>query len=167
MKNRKLFKLSLTAILAAASYVMSTFVVFPNMAPFQHFFNVITGVFLGPYYGFAAALLTGCLRIALNGRSALAIIGAVFGALLAGLLYRKTKSFVMAAVGELIGTGIIGAVVSYPVMTYLFNTKVAGIFFYVVPFSISSATGATMGVLILLVLKKTRTLAYLQGYLED
>ena len=52
-------KLVLTAMLGALGFVLSTFVYFPSMAPFQHFCNVLGAVFLGPWYNFAAALLTG------------------------------------------------------------------------------------------------------------
>ena len=54
------------------------------MAPFQHFFNVITAVLLGPWYAIGVAFLTGSLRMILAGRPILAIVGAVIGAVLAG-----------------------------------------------------------------------------------
>ena len=47
------------AIVTGLGFVLSTFVYFPSMAPFQHFCNVLGAVFLGPWYNFAAALLTG------------------------------------------------------------------------------------------------------------
>ena len=48
-------KMILTAFFGALGYVLSTFVYFPAMAPFQHFVNVLAAVFVGPWYGFAAA----------------------------------------------------------------------------------------------------------------
>ena len=81
-------KMVLTAMLAGLGFVLSTFVYFPSMAPFQHFCNIIGAVFLGPWYGFAAALLTGLLRM-LTGRTIQAVVGAVIGAFLSGLLYRR------------------------------------------------------------------------------
>ena len=39
-------KLVLTAMLGALGFVLSTFVYFPSMAPFQHFCNVLGAVFL-------------------------------------------------------------------------------------------------------------------------
>ena len=48
-------KMVFTAMLACFSFVLSTFVYFPQMAPFQHFCNVLGAVFLGPWYGLAAA----------------------------------------------------------------------------------------------------------------
>jgi len=165
MKNKKLNKLILAAILSAQSYVVSTFIVFPNMAPFQHFFNVITAVFLGPYYAFAAALLTGCMRMLLNGRPVLAIIGAVFGAFFAGVLYKKTKSYFAAALGEIFGTGILSAIISYPVMKYLFHVDLQSAFFYIPFFLPASAVGAGLALVVLLGLKKSNAHKHLQKYI--
>ena len=167
MKNKRLFKLTITAMLAALSYVMSTFVSFPYMAPFQHLFNVITGVFVGPYYALAAAFVTGCMRIALNGSTALAIIGAVFGAFLAGLFYSKSKSFLLTALGEMIGTGIISAVCAYPIMKYMFNVDLPSPVFYIPFFLPSSAMGSVLGLIILFTLRKTGTLRHLQRYFRE
>ena len=43
-------KLVLTAMLGALGFVLSTFVYFPSMAPFQHFCNVLGAVFLFPFF---------------------------------------------------------------------------------------------------------------------
>ena len=108
----KIKKLTMTACFVCLGFVLSTFVVFPNMAPFQHFINVICAVVIGPWYGLLAAFTTGLLRIFISGRTVLAILGGVFGALLAGLAYRYTKKMWMAVIGEIIGTGLIAAVIS-------------------------------------------------------
>ena len=108
-------KLVLTALLACLSFVLCTFVYFPAMAPFQHFVDVLAAVLLGPWYGFAAALLCGILRM-LSGRTIQAVTGAIFGPILGGLLYRKTKNLWLVWVGEVIGTGFFGAMASYPLM---------------------------------------------------
>ena len=55
-------KLVMTGMLACLAYVLNTFVYFPAMAPFQHFVDVLAAVLVGPWYGFAAALLCGILR---------------------------------------------------------------------------------------------------------
>lgn len=64
MKHSTLRKMVLTALFATLGYVLSTFVYFPQMAPFQHFVNVLAAVFVGPWYGLLAALLTGLMRMA-------------------------------------------------------------------------------------------------------
>ena len=54
----------------------------------------------------------------------LALTGAVFGAFLSGVFYRISKgNLICAVLGEVIGTGIIGAIVSYPVMTFFMGEK--------------------------------------------
>lgn len=159
MKNEKTKKLALTALMTALSVTLSTMVVFPNMAPFQHFINVIGAVILGPYYNFICALLTGIIRMGM-GKPFTSVTGAIFGALLSALLYRQFKSFKAAFVGEVIGTGIISAIVSYPFMKYVFGLDLPHPFYYI-PFFIPSATiGAALGVFVLLAMESSGALKY-------
>ena len=77
---------------------------------------------LGPWYAFVCALAIGIIRMVCMGIPPLALTGAVFGAFLSGMLYRLSKGkLVCAFIGEVIGTGIIGAIVSYPVMTLIWG----------------------------------------------
>ena len=69
-------KMVLTALFACLAYVLNTFVYFPAMAPFQHFVDVLAAVFVGPWYGFAAALICGCMRM-MSGRTIQAVTGAI------------------------------------------------------------------------------------------
>ncbi|AXY24692.1 energy coupling factor transporter S component ThiW [Suicoccus acidiformans] len=132
--------LILTGLFAAMSFVLSAVIVFPNMAPIQHAFNVLAAVYLGPGYAFLQALITGLLRM-MTGRSINAVIGAVFGAYLAGVAYLRTGKLVAAVLGEAIGTGIISALVVYWVMKL-----VAGVFAYYIPFFLpSSIIGSLLG----------------------
>lgn len=148
MKNDKTRKMALTGILTALSVTFSTMVVFPNMAPFQHFFNVIGAVVLGPGYNFVCALLTGLIRMGM-GKPFTSVTGAIFGAILSGMMYKHFKTFRAAFIGEVIGTGIISAIVSYPFMKYIFGLDLPNPFFYI-PFFIPSATiGAALGVMVL------------------
>lgn len=151
--NSGLRKLIMTAIFIALSFTLSTFVVFPNMAPFQHFMNVLGAAFLGPFYNTLAALVTGGLRM-MMGRPILAITGGVVGAFLSGLLYKFTEKELWAFAGESVGTGIISALISYPIMKYIYGLDL-GKFYYYIPFFLPSAlVGALMGVLVLNRLKK-------------
>ena len=93
-------KMVMAAMMACLSYVCSTFVFFPRMAPFQHMFNVLGAVFLGPWWGTASAAVTGLMRMALNGRTIQALIGAVVGAFLAGACYDRTKKLWAAVAAE-------------------------------------------------------------------
>ena len=159
MKHRQLSirKMVLSATLAGLAFVLSTFVYFPSMAPFQHFVNVLAAVFLGPWYGCLAAFLSGVMRM-LSGRTIQAIAGAVFGPVLGGLIYRKTKNIYLVFVGEVVGTGIIGALVSYPLMKWFYALDAQSPFLYIPYYAPSAVVGAAMGVLVLLILKRSGTL---------
>lgn len=55
--------------------------------------------------------------------------------------------------GELIGTGLIGAIVAYPVAAFLLSRE-AAMFTFLIPFSMSSAVGAIIGVMAVGILEK-------------
>ncbi len=151
--------LVLTAMLGGLSYVLCTFVYFPSMAPFQHFVNVLAAVFLGPWYGCASAVLCGVLRM-LSGRTIQSIVGAMFGPILGGLLYRKTKNIYLVLVGEVIGTGILGALTAYPLMKWFYGLDAQNPLYYI-PFYLPSAlVGAALGVAALLIFKRSHALSF-------
>lgn len=163
MNAVKIRKMVLTAMFACLSFVLCTFVYFPSMAPFQHFVNVLAAVFLGPWYGFAAAFLTGVMRM-MSGRTIQALVGAIFGAFLSGLLYQKTKRLWAAVVGEVIGTGIISAMVAYPLMKMWYGLDAQSPFYYIPFYTPSSMMGAFLAVMVLGVLKRS---GILQRLLDD
>lgn len=163
MNAVRIRKMVLTAMFACLSFVLCTFVYFPSMAPFQHFVNVLAAVFLGPWYGFAAAFLTGVMRM-MSGRTIQALVGAIFGAFLSGLLYQKTKKLWAAVVGEVIGTGIISAMVAYPLMKMWYGLDAQSPFYYIPFYTPSSIMGAFLAVLVLGVLKRS---GMLQRLLDD
>lgn len=159
MKQLRIKKMIFTALLASLGYVLSTFVYFPRMAPFQHFVNVVSAVFLGPIGAVCCAFLTGGMRMLLNGSTILAILGAVFGAGLAGFLYRKTNRLFMAVIGEVIGTGIISAIVSFPVMKIFYGLPDLSPFTYIPFFIPSSAMGAVLAFVFLKAISRRMSLA--------
>lgn len=159
--NKKPRLLTATAILCALSVTLSTLVVFPNMAPFQHAINVIGAVILGPWYNFLCALLTGLIRMG-TGRPITSVIGAVVGALLSGLAYKKTASLPATWVGEVFGTGILSAILSYPFMKYLYGLDLGSPFYYIPFFVPSTVVGASIGILALLSLKRAGKLSDLE-----
>lgn len=158
-------KMVLTALFACMAYVLNTFVYFPAMAPFQHFVDVLAAVLVGPWYGCAAAFLCGAMRM-MSGRTIQAIAGAVFGPILGGLIYRKTKNIYLVFVGEVIGTGAIGALVSYPLMKWFYALDVQQWYYYVPFYTPSAAVGAGMGVAVLLGLKRSGVLARMLNDME-
>lgn len=150
-------KMVLTAMFACLAFVLNTFVYFPAMAPFQHFVDVIAAVFVGPWYGFAAALICGIMRM-MSGRTIQAVVGAIFGPILGGLLYRKTKNIYLVFLGEVIGTGFCGAMVAYPLMKMFYGLDAQSPFYYIPFYTPSAIVGAGMGVAALLILKRAGVL---------
>jgi len=80
--------------------------------------------------------------------SLLAFPGSMIGALLAGLFFMKSKRYLLACLGEVIGTGIIGSIVAYPMAKILLGLD-KGAFYFVIPFALSSIVGAVLGYVLL------------------
>lgn len=160
--NNKTKKMILTSLMATIAFVLNTFVYFPAMAPFQHCVNVVAVAFLGPWYGCLAAFLCGVLRM-MSGKTIQAIIGAIFGPIIGGLLYKKTRNIYLLAVGEIFGTGIVGALAVYPFMRLFYNLEAVEWYYYVPFYTPSAVVGAAMGVLVLLVLKKSKVHSFLEA----
>ena len=159
-------KLVLTAMFACLAFVLNTFVYFPAMAPFQHFVDVLAAVFLGPWYACAAAFICGVLRM-LSGRTIQAIAGAVFGPILGGLLWKKFHNIWLVAVGEVLGTGLLGAISSYYLMKWFYALDAQSPLYYIPYYTPSAVMGAAMGLAVLLVLKRTGTLDRMLRQLEQ
>ena len=93
----------------------------------------------------------------------LALTGAVFGAFFSGLFYRLSKGkLVCAFAGEVFGTGIIGAIVSYPVMTFIWGRTGLTWFFYVPSFIAGTLIGGSIAFIFLKQLQKAKVLARFQ-----
>jgi len=116
--------------------------------PVQHLINVLSAVMLGPGYALWNAFAISVLRNITGVGTLLAFPGSMFGALLAGLVYKKTKKLHYAVFGEIVGTGILGGLVAYPVARYLIGHK-AAIFFFVIPFLISTIGGSVIAYILL------------------
>ncbi len=116
--------------------------------PVQHAINVFAGVLLGPGPAVLAAVLTSFLRNLMGTGTPLAFPGSIFGALLAGLAFRYLKRVYFAAAGELMGTGLIGALVAFPLARWLLGFEGLA-YAYIVPFALSSLAGSLIGVMML------------------
>ena len=166
MKNNfNVKKMVLCAIFASLAFVLNTFVYFPSMAPFRHFVSVVAAVFLGPWWACCSALLCGIMRM-LSGRTIQAVTGAVFGPILGGLLWRKTKNICLVCMGEVVGTGIIGALASYPLMKWFYALDAQSPLYYIPFYTPSAAVGGAMGVMVLLILKRAKVLDRFLAELE-
>ena len=131
-------KLVISGILIAISTILGTFsipLLGAKVAPIQHLVNVIAAVILGPVYGVGCAFVSSLLRNILGTGSLLAFPGSMVGVFLSGLLYKKFKKIEVAVIGEVIGTGIIGALLAYPLAAFVLGREVA-MFVYIVPFSL-------------------------------
>ncbi len=163
-------KMALTAMLAAVAVVGSTisFPVFGSKcAPVQHLVNVMCAVFLGPWWGLAAAFLASLIRNLVGLGTPLAFPGSMCGALLAGLLYRQTKAIPGALVGEVFGTAVIGGMLAYPVAKLVMGNGTAALFTFVVPFLVSTAGGTLIAALVLMLLRQTGIMGQLRSQIED
>ena len=150
MKKSNLKKLTVTAILAAVAVVGSLFS-FPvfgsKCAPVQHMVNILCAVTVGPWW--------------------LAFPGSMCGALLGGLLYKYGKKLPFAYIGEVVGTGILGGMLSYPVAYLVMGNTAATLFMFVVPFLISTCGGTIIAIIITLPLKKSGMLGKMKDSLEE
>ena len=118
MKKLSVKKLALAGMLCALCVVGSVFS-FPmfgsKCAPIQHMVNVTCAVLLGPWWGVGVAFVASLLRNLLGLGSLMAFPGSMFGALLCGLVYHKTKNILATMVGEVFGTSILGGLCAWPV----------------------------------------------------
>ncbi|MDD6844501.1 MAG: energy coupling factor transporter S component ThiW [Clostridia bacterium] len=163
MKSTKIVKMIFMAMMIAIGVVISPILRVEGMCPMAHFINVTCAVMLGPWYAFLCAGCIGILRMIFMGIPPLALTGAIFGAFFSGLFYRLSKGkLVCAFAGEVFGTGIIGAIVSYPVMTFIWGRTGLTWFFYVPSFIAGTLIGGSIAFIFLKQLQKAKVLARFQ-----
>lgn len=163
-------KLTLTAFFVAIAVAGSLFsfpVLGSRCSPIQHLVNVMCAILLGPWYGLAAAFLAALIRNILGLGTLLAFPGSMCGALLSGLLYKWMKKLPASYIGEVVGTGIIGGMLSYPIAAVLMGNQTAALFTFVVPFLISTVGGTIMAIVITMTMKQTRVLARIQQQINS
>ena len=138
-------KLTFTAMFMAVGVLSAHLIYIPvgvsKCFPMQHAINVLLAVLLGTKYSVGAAFGVSLLRNILGTGSLLAFPGSMIGAALAGILYKRTNHILGAVVGEIVGTGLIGGLVAYPVAKLFLGTSVGALFF-VVPFLVSTVGGS-------------------------
>jgi energy-coupling factor transport system ATP-binding protein len=137
-------------VLVAIGVALAPFTSFPigiaKVNPTQHFVNIVGAVLLGPWWAMGIAFIIGVLRNALGVGTLLAFPGGMIGALLAGLIYRATRNLYLGALGEVVGTGIIAAVVSALVVAPVFMGTTMGMGVLIASFLGSTIIGTVIGV---------------------
>ena len=166
IKTRQTLRMTVLAMLIALGVVISPFLRVEGMCPMAHFINIVCSVLMGPWYSLLCATLIGIIRMLTMGIPPIALTGAVFGAFLSGALYRLSGGKIIYAVlGEVIGTGIIGAIVSYPVMSILWGKSGLSLFFYVPSFIGGTLIGGFCAFVFLKKLKDMGIVAKMQKML--
>jgi energy coupling factor transporter S component ThiW len=151
-------KVAQAVILVAIGVALSPFTSFPigiaKVNPTQHLVNLLGAVLLGPWWAMTIAAIIGAMRNALGVGTLLAFPGGMIGALLAGLLYRGTRNVYAAAGGEIVGTGVLAALVSgWLVAPFLMGTTMP-IVVLLASFLGSTILGTVLGVLALKLLER-------------
>ncbi|HLQ82749.1 MAG TPA: energy coupling factor transporter S component ThiW [Pseudogracilibacillus sp.] len=145
--------LTTMAVFVAIGTLGSQLIWFPagvaKAYPVQHAINVMAAVMLGTGPAVIIAFIIGVLRNLLGLGSLLAFPGGMIGAFLAGILYKRFRHHFAAAIGEIIGTGVIGALFAVPFAKILMGTAFGALFF-IPPFLVSSIAGSFIGVFIVL-----------------
>lgn len=73
--------------------------------------------------------------------------------------FTKTKKLSLAFLGEVIGTGLIGALLAYPIAKFVLGKEMA-LFGMVIPFSVSTLGGSIIAIIIILSIKNTELNKY-------
>jgi energy coupling factor transporter S component ThiW len=150
METRRITR---AVILVALGVALSPFTSIPigiaKINPAQHFVNVVGAVLLGPWWATGIALAIGILRNAMGTGTLLAFPGGMIGAFLAGLAYRYSRSIYLGALGEMIGTGLLGATASAFIIAPVLMGKAIALGALIIAFSGSTIAGSIIGVLAL------------------
>lgn len=152
-------KLTFAAIITGITTATSPYVHIPlgvvKAFPIQHFANVISAVLLGPWYAILQAFLTSLLRNMMGTGTIFAFPGSIIGAFLAAIVYAKTKKLSFTVTGEVIGTGILGAMATYPISVQFLGRE-ATLFGLVPSFLLSSLTGSIIAIVLLKVMSRNK-----------
>lgn len=146
------------AVILAALVVALSPLFFPvagaKVLPWQHMVNVLAAVLLGPWYAVGIALVASIVRNALGLGTLFAFPGSMIGAFLAGYTYKLTRNIYLAALGEIIGTGILGAVTSTLIVAPMFMNRPMEAAALIIPFLASCIPGSILGVIGLVILER-------------
>jgi len=150
-------KLTYSAMFVSLGVVLGNVIYIPvgvsKCFPIQHTINIITAIFLGPLPSTLIAFLISLIRNIMGTGSLLAFPGSMIGAFLAGIFYHKMHNKYFAIIGEVIGTGIIGGLLAFPIAKFIMGKNVLA-FFFVYPFLLSTVGGAIIALVLLKISEK-------------
>ena len=156
-------KLTISAMLVAVAVILSSFSIpiGPSRCfPIQHMVNV-----LGPVYGVSMAFCTALIRNLLGTGSPLAFPGSMVGAFVSAMIFKYTRSKIGAYLGEVIGTGILGGMLCYPIASMMMGQK-AALFTFVGPFLASTLCGTVIAAVIITALYKSKAVRLIEEYID-
>ena len=155
MESRKIAR---AVILVAMGVAISPFTSIPigiaRINPAQHFVNVVSAVMLGPWWTAGIALIIGILRNAFGMGTVLAFPGGMIGAFLAGYAYRYTRSIYFGALGEILGTGLLGSVTSALIVAPVFMHRTMALGAIILSFSGATILGSIIALFALKLLER-------------
>ena len=147
---------TLAGLFVAAAILLSG-IYFPmgptKCYPFQHAVNVVAGAVLGPWWAAGAAFTASLIRNIMGTGTLFAFPGSIPGAITAGLAFRFFRK-PWAALGEPLGTGLVGAPLSALILGPAMG-KSAGLLALQAAFLASSIPGALVGMAVLHVLERS------------
>ncbi len=146
-------KLVISGMLTALTVALSGFSIPVGASkcfPMQHLANVLAGVFLGPVYGVSMAFCTSLIRNLMGTGSLLAFPGSMAGAFLGAYLFQKTRKLLPC----------------YPVAIFLMGKEVA-VFFFVVPFLMSTLAGTLLAAILLAMLRRLGLFSYFERLINE
>ncbi|MDD5867500.1 energy coupling factor transporter S component ThiW [Lachnospiraceae bacterium YH-ros2228] len=170
MKQEHLKKLVTSALLVAVIIALSGFYIPVGASkcfPIQHMVNVLAAVLLGPWWGVAIAFAASLIRNLMGTGSLMAFPGSMVGALCCGLMFKATKKYIPTYLAEVVGTGVLGGLLAFPVATLLMGNKEAALFTYVLPFLVSTAGGTIIAAILITALDKTKVLGHMRQMLTE
>ncbi len=151
-------KTAYAIVFIALGVALSPFTSFPvgiaKINPTQHFLNVMIAVLLGPAWSVGCAAATALARLLLGTGTILAFPGGMIGALLSGIAYSLTRRRLAAAIGEVLGTGILASLACALWVAPVILHRSIALFALGASFTASSLAGAAIALAMLSTLGK-------------
>ncbi len=154
MKSRDVARAVLLVAISVALSPVFIPVGISKCFPAQHMVNVLGAVMLGPGYALAIAAAAAVIRNITGLGTLLAFPGGMIGAFLAGLVYLGTKNMYLAGLGEIVGTGFFGSLVSAWIVAPALMHKTMPLVALMVAFSISTIGGTLIALFALRLLRR-------------